>query len=75
MKKVLLSTSAIALVGAYAGAASAAEWNVRVSGYMEQHIAYADSDVDNISGEEFGGVDVKQDTEVRFLPSITLDNG
>ncbi|MEM8820488.1 MAG: porin, partial [Pseudomonadota bacterium] len=26
-------------------------------------------------GEEFGGVDVKQDTEVRFLPSITLDNG
>lgn len=75
MKKVLLSTSAIAMVGAYAGAAGAAEWNVRVSGYMEQFLAYADSDVDNISGEEFGGVDSKQDAEIRFLPSITLDNG
>ncbi|MEO0957709.1 MAG: porin [Pseudomonadota bacterium] len=75
MKKVLLSTSAIAIVGAYAGAAGAAEWNVRVSGYMEQFIAYASSDVDNISGEEFDGVDSKQDAEIRFLPSITLDNG
>ncbi|MEM6934191.1 MAG: porin [Pseudomonadota bacterium] len=75
MKKVLLSTSAVAMVGLYGGAASAAEWNVRVSGYMEQFLAYATSDVENISGEEFGGVDSKQDAEIRFLPSITLDNG
>ncbi|MEL6310757.1 MAG: porin [Pseudomonadota bacterium] len=75
MKKVLLSTSAIALAGAFVGNANAAEWNVRVGGYSEQFLAYADSDVDNISGEEFGGVDNKSDTEIHFKPSITLDNG
>ncbi|MDT8343567.1 MAG: porin [Thermohalobaculum sp.] len=75
MKKVLLSTSAIALAGAFASSASAADWNVRVGGYMEQYVAYADSNVDGISGEEFGGVDSKQDNEIWFIPSITLDNG
>ena len=35
MKKVLLSTSAIALVGAVASSASANEWEVGVGGYFE----------------------------------------
>ena len=75
MKKVLLSTSAIALAGAFASTASAAEWNVRVGGYMEQFVAFSDADVDGISGEDFTGVDSKQDAEIFFIPSITLDNG
>ncbi len=73
MKKVLLSTTAIALAGAMAAPASAAEWTVRVGGFMEQYVAYADSDA-NFSGD-FDGIDSKQDGEIWFLPSITLDNG
>ncbi|MEM8792697.1 MAG: porin [Pseudomonadota bacterium] len=75
MKKALLGTSAVALATAYASTASAAEFEVRVGGYMEQFVAYADSDVDNISGTDFDGVDSKQDAEIHFKPIITLDNG
>jgi len=49
MKKVLLGTTAAALVGAMALPASAAEWTVRVGGFMEQYVAYAD--VDGLSGD------------------------
>ena len=76
MKKLLLSTSAIALAGAIATPASAAEWEVRLGGYMEQHIGYASID-DDAAGSSDGldGVDTSSDSEVYFLPSITLDNG
>ena len=47
MKKVLLASSALALVGAIASPAAAAEWDVRVGGYMEQFVAYASSDFDD----------------------------
>lgn len=73
MKKVLLGTSAVALIGAAMTPASAAEFEVRVGGYMEQHLAF--SDVDNNTGQDFDGVDNFDDTEIFFLPSITLDNG
>ncbi len=90
MKKVLLGTSAIALAGAFASQADAAEWEVRVGGYMEQYAAYADVDVTGndpidvdgdgsidgaLNGSDLDGIDSKQDAEVFFLPSITLDNG
>ncbi|MEM9146238.1 MAG: porin [Pseudomonadota bacterium] len=75
MKKVLMGTSAIALVGAFAGSAAAAEFEMKVGGYMEQHIAYADSDIDNGGPEDYSGIDSKQDAEIHFKPSITLDNG
>lgn len=75
MKKVLMGTSAIALAGAFATTANAASWDVRVGGYMESYAAYATSDVDGISGEDFDGIDQKNESEVHFLPSITLDNG
>jgi len=74
MKKVLLGTSAIALAGAFATQAVAAEWEVDVGGYYEAHTGFAESDNTNIPGE-FDGVDVKTDAEVHFSPSITLDNG
>ncbi|MEM6486711.1 MAG: porin [Pseudomonadota bacterium] len=75
MKKVLLSTSALALVAAYTSNASAAEWEVRVGGYSTQQIGFATSDVDGLVDEDFDGVDTVSDTEIFFLPSITLDNG
>lgn len=75
MKKVLLGTSAIALASAFTSQANAAEWDVKVGGYMEQFVAYADSDIETLGGDEFDGVDSKQDAEIHFKPSITLDNG
>ncbi|MBY8976400.1 porin [Rhodobacteraceae bacterium NNCM2] len=75
MKKVLLGTSAIALASAFTTQANAADWDVVVGGYMEQFVAYAGSDTDNTGDNNYNGVDSKQDTEIHFKPSITLDNG
>jgi len=77
MKKVLLGTSALALACAFASPAASVEWNVRVGGYMEQFVAYANSDFDDKSANpgDYDGIDSKQDTEIFFAPSITLDNG
>lgn len=75
MKKALLGTSAIALVSAISTTATAAEWEVKVGGYMEQYLAYADPSVDGFAGDDFNGVDNKADSEIAFKPSITLDNG
>jgi len=73
MRAVLMGTTAVALIGATAAPADAAEWTVRVGGYMEQYVGYADVDAP-VSGE-FDGIDSKQDNEIHFLPKITLDNG
>ena len=75
MKKVLLGTSAIALASAFASTAGAADWDVKVGGYMEQHLTYSSADVKGFVGDDYDGVDVKSDTEIHFKPSITLDNG
>ena len=86
MKKVLLASSALALVGSFASPAAAAEWNMRVGGYMTQAVGFADMDndfsVDSVTGDpvaggnaDYDGVDVYSDTEIHFVPSITLDNG
>lgn len=75
MKKVLLGTSAVALASAFASSAHAVEWEVKVGGYMEQFAAWSSPDVDGFIDDEFNGIDSKQDSEVHFLPSITLDNG
>ena len=82
MKKVLLGTSAIALAGAFASTANAAEWSVRVGGYMEQYVAYSEFDASSsggagtaLVGVDQDGVDAKSEAEVYVIPSITLDNG
>ena len=83
MKKVLLGTSAIALVGAFATTAQAAEWEIEVGGYAEQFIAYGSSDFNESAefaagtdGEpDVDGVDIESDMEVHFDFGITLDNG
>ena len=78
MKKILLCTSALALAGAFASPAASAEWEVRVGGYMEQFVAFATSSGPRggvLPGTDFDGIDSKQDAEIAFIPSITLDNG
>ena len=75
MKKVLLGTSAIALAGAMAMPANAAEWDVRVGGYYNAMVAYGSTDLPTGNTADFDGVDVSTNTEIFFLPSITLDNG
>jgi len=71
MKKILLGTTVLFAAGAVS--ANAAEWDVRVGGYMQQAFAY--SGVDSDAPGSFDGFDVKSDTEIWFLPKITLDNG
>ena len=77
MKKVLLSTSAIALVGAVASPASANEWDMDVGGYMEWFAGYSDVEVDTIDDTEgYNGFGVfGPDSEIVFAPTLTLDNG
>ena len=53
--------------------AQAAEWEISVGGYMEQHIGYASYDSDTAS--DFDGLDSVASGEFDFRPSITLDNG
>ena len=78
MKNVLFGTTAIALAGAVAGPASAAEWDVKFGGFAEAFIGYAQTDLaQNVPGTLFDidGVDSTWDGEIIFTPSITLDNG
>ena len=72
MKKALLSTSAIALMGAMTSA-NAADWELNLGGYMEQHIGYVSQDT--APGTDFDGVHQFSDQEFYVRPRITLDNG
>ena len=56
MKKALLGTSAIALA-AMAAPANAAEWDVRVGGYYNAMVAYADTNGNGVGTADFSGVD------------------
>jgi predicted porin len=77
LKKHLLSTSAIALGVAMTAPASAQEWDMDWGGYHRTHVGYAsvDSDTGAHVGADWDGVDTFTDAEIRFKPSITLDNG
>lgn len=72
MKKALLSTSAIALMGAMTSA-NAAEWEMNLGGYMEQHIGYVDQDT--AAGVDADGVHQFSDQEFYVRPRVVLDNG
>ncbi len=77
MKKQLLCTSAIVL-GVAAVPAAAQDWDVRVGGYMSQHIGIGDiSGIAVPVGVDLDGdgLDIHSTSEIHFLPSITLDNG
>ena len=75
MKKILLGTSALAMAGAFAGQANAATWDLDWGGYYETSVVYRTGDGLEALGDDAEGVDVVQDGEINFTPSITLDNG
>ena len=76
MKKILMGTSAAALATTVSSAANAAEWDLDWGGFFEAGIAFTSFDEDSGAlGGDFDGVDVVQDSEIIFTPSITLDNG
>jgi hypothetical protein len=77
LKKQLLSTSAIALGVAMAAPATAQEWDMDWGGFHNAHVGYVDvsnTNTPNVGGD-FDGVDVFQNAEIIFTPSVTLDNG
>ncbi|CCQ75602.1 porin [Magnetospira sp. QH-2] len=72
MKKVLLTTTALVVAGAFASQAQAADpIKLSVGGHMNQWIMFADSD----KATQTGGVDTLSDTEVYFKGDTTLENG
>jgi hypothetical protein len=80
LKKQLLSTSAIALGVAMAAPASAQQWDVAFGGFVNTHVGASDIDldVDGTSGfadDDLDGVNVFTNSEIIFMPSVTLDNG
>lgn len=79
MKKHLISTSAIALGVAMAAPVAAQEWDVKVGGYMNQHIGYRDVSGNFGPGSEkasnWDGMQHHSKSQIHFNPSITLDNG
>lgn len=76
MKKQLLCTSAIALGCAIAAPVSAQEWDMDWGGFFNTHVGYADvSSTGVLVGTDFDGIDVFQNSEIHFTPSVTLDNG
>ncbi len=52
-----------------------ATWEVKVGGFYNQFLGYADPDIDNIGDSNYDGLDTFGDGELHFNPSITLDNG
>lgn len=73
MKKLLLSTAAVALgVAAMAGPA-AAEVDLSVGGHFKGYMAYADQD--NTAGLDNRDLDILRKTEIHFSGETTLDNG
>lgn len=74
MNKFLMGVSALALVSTMVGAgkAEATEWNLEWGGYYNSAVIYRESDGLNDDEE---GVDVVQDGEIEFRPSIVTDNG
>lgn len=75
MKKVLLGSTALVAAGLIAApsAMAAEKLQVSVGGYMEQWFGYRS--VDDSTGRDVDGFDVKSDSEIHFKGSTTLDNG
>jgi len=80
MKKILLGTTAIVAAGMIVAAPSAIaaeKIKISVGGYMEQWFGYSNNDDggDGANDQDFGGFDVKSDSEINFKGMTKLDNG
>lgn len=74
MKKHLLATTAaITMVG---GAASAQDWNLDWGGYYNMDVLYNSTSGNSIAAAaDLDGINIHQNGEIQFTPSVTLDNG
>ena len=77
MKKLLLGSTALMAAGALAASPASAEDPIKlgVSGYYQSVVSFVDQDVDGPGSPEFHEVNVRQEGEVHFTGSTTLDNG
>ncbi|MGO1119772.1 porin [Rhodovibrionaceae bacterium A322] len=83
MKKILLASSALAAVSLAAGAASAEDGKIKLSvgGYYQNFVSFVSQDNDaaglNANGQlnDYNPVNVRQEGEIHFKGSTTLDNG
>jgi len=71
MKKLLLSSAAVAL--AFAAAPAHAEIDLEVGGYFKGYAAVVDQD--ETAGTDVNNVDFLRDTELHVTGETTLDNG
>jgi predicted porin len=73
MKKLLLSTAAIAGLVAASAPAQAEGLELDVKGYTRAYVAYVDQDT--TIGTEERSIDILRDSEIAFTGELTLDNG
>ncbi len=73
MKKLLLSTAAIAGLVAAAAPAQAEGLKLDVKGYTRAYVAYVDQDT-SVNVDE-RSIDILRDSEIAFTGEVTLDNG
>jgi len=73
----MITTSIAALGAVAAQPASAQEWNLKWGGFMSMHVALGDISNPGVPGAKFDGdgLDIFNDSEIHFTPSVTLDNG
>ncbi len=76
MKKLLLGSTALMAAGALLASPAAAEEKIKlnVGGYYQSVVSFVDQDVQG-GTPEFHEVNVRQEGEVQFTGSTTLDNG
>jgi len=72
-KHLLATTAAITMVG---GAASAQDWNLDWGGYYNMDVLYNDASGNQVAAAaDLDGINIHQNGEIHFTPSVTLDNG
>jgi predicted porin len=77
MKKLLLGSTALMAAGALLASPAAAEEKIKlnVGGYYQSVVSYVDQDNDGAGADEYHEINVRQEGEVQFTGSTTLDNG
>lgn len=73
MKKVLLSSAAVALGLALAAPAHAEGVKLDLAGHFKGYVSYVDQDMN--AGVDNRNIDIFRETEIHFTGETTLDNG
>tara|TARA_R110002124_G_scaffold149220_1_gene314998 strand:+ start:137119 stop:138207 length:1089 start_codon:yes stop_codon:yes gene_type:complete len=73
MKKLLLTSAAVAGLIAVSAPAKAEGLKLDVTGYTRAYVAFVDQDT--ATGVETRDIDILRDSEIAFTGEVTLDNG